>query len=114
MQEERGSVEAGCPQVGHKEEEISVVVIADAVVDPGAVVVHLEDAAFADVAVVGAWGAGNAAFFAEAVGAGVDGGDGGVVLLVLVCVCVWVVVVVMRGVAVPIFGCGGSSGGGGG
>ena len=37
----------------HVEEEVAVVVVADTVVQPGAVVIHLEDATVADAAVMG-------------------------------------------------------------
>ena len=37
----------------HVEEEVSVVVVADTVVQPGTVVIHLKDATVANAAVVG-------------------------------------------------------------
>ena len=39
----------------HVEEEMSVVVVADTVVEPGTVVIHLQDTTVADAAVVGSW-----------------------------------------------------------
>lgn len=51
-----GDEEAVEEGVGEEEDEAFVVCEADAVVDPGAVVVHLEDAFAADAAVVGSVG----------------------------------------------------------
>ena len=49
----------------HVEEEVPVVVVAYAVVEPGAVVVHLQDAAVANTAVVGSRWFGLDAFLAN-------------------------------------------------
>lgn len=46
-------------------EEVAVVIEANAVVEPGTVVVHLEDTALADAAVVGAGGLGCYALLAN-------------------------------------------------
>ena len=56
LEPEDHDVEAAGDGVDHVEEEVSVVAVADAVVEPGAVVVHLEHAAVAHRAVVGARG----------------------------------------------------------
>ena len=56
LEPEDHDVEAAGDVEDHVEEEVSVVAVADAVVEPGAVVVHLEHAPVAHRAVVSARG----------------------------------------------------------
>jgi uncharacterized membrane protein len=80
----------------HEGEEVEVIVAADAVVDPDAVVVGLLDAGVADAAVFAAGG------FGQVAGAAGLGGEGSVVAVVVVVILLVLLVLLLAGVGAAV------------